>query len=62
MAKESFPPCMQNLHNNLKKHHHLRHFGRTQYGLFLKGAGMTLEDQIQFMKGEFIKKIDSNKV
>ena len=29
---------MQNLHSNLKREHKLKHWGRLQYGLFLKGA------------------------
>jgi hypothetical protein len=28
----------QNLHVNLKRDHKLKHWGRLQYGLFLKGA------------------------
>lgn len=36
LAKKHFPMCMRTLHENLQKDHHLKHFGRLQYGLFLK--------------------------
>jgi DNA primase large subunit len=36
LARQHFPMCMRNLHENLKRNHHLKHFGRLQYGLFLK--------------------------
>ena len=36
LAQKHFPMCMRNLHENLKRNHHLKHFGRLQYGLFLK--------------------------
>jgi len=36
LAKQHFPLCMRNLHQNLKKDHHLKHFERLTYGLFLK--------------------------
>lgn len=36
LAKKHFPMCMRNLHECLVRDHHLKHFGRLQYGLFLK--------------------------
>uniref|UniRef100_A0A914XBG7 DNA primase large subunit n=1 Tax=Plectus sambesii TaxID=2011161 RepID=A0A914XBG7_9BILA len=60
LASTSFPLCMRRLHAHLRKEHHMRHFGRMQYGLFLKGIGMTLEDALKFWKLEFTKKIDSD--
>jgi DNA primase large subunit len=52
---------MKTLHGALKKNHHLKHFGRLQYGLFLKGCGLTLEDSLAFWKSEFTKKVDFEK-
>ena len=44
---------MQNLHNNLRKNSHLKHFGRLQYTLFLKGIGLTLENCLIFWRQAF---------
>ena len=53
---------MQQLHQRLRTEHHLKHFSRLQYILFLKGIGITLEDALRFWKSEFTKKMDSEKV
>ncbi|KAK4691442.1 DNA primase large subunit, partial [Lecanoromycetidae sp. Uapishka_2] len=50
---QHFPLCMRNLHMNLRRNHHLKHFGRLQYTLFLKGIGLTLEDCLIFWRQAF---------
>ena len=62
LSKESFPPCMCHLHESLRRDHHLKHFARLQYGLFLKGIGLTLEQALAFWRAEFTKKMDVDKV
>ena len=36
LAKKHWPLCMRLLHDNLRRDRHLKHYGRLQYGLFLK--------------------------
>lgn len=48
-----FPLCMRSLHMTLRKNHHLKHFGRLQYTLFLKGIGLSLEECITFWRQAF---------
>ncbi|CAM9896950.1 unnamed protein product [Chrysoparadoxa australica] len=48
LAQRSMPLCMQQLHVHLKQEHKLRHWGRLQYGLFLKGAGLSVDDAMMF--------------
>lgn len=47
LSKKSFPLCMRQCHETLRAKHHLKHHGRLQYGLFLKGIGVTLEDSLR---------------
>ena len=42
--EQCFPPCMRNMFDELIKNNHLKHFARLSLGLFLKGAGLSLED------------------
>jgi len=58
---KSFPPCMQNLYNSMREHHHLKHHGRQQYWNFLKGIGMPMEETIQHVREEFVKVMDPDK-
>jgi len=60
-SKDSFPLCMKRLHVVLRSEHHLKHQARQQYGLFLKGAGLPLDQALVFWKSEFTKKIDADK-
>ena len=54
-AESNMPLCMKHLHNSLKREHKLKHWGRLQYGLFLKGAGLELEDANLFWESQFTK-------
>lgn len=54
-----FPLCMRKMHHQIKQNHHLKHNGRMQYGLFLKGIGLSLDDALQFWRSEFLKKMDA---
>ncbi|GBG87422.1 hypothetical protein CBR_g45479 [Chara braunii] len=61
LAFQSFPLCMRHLHVKLKDDHHLRHGGRMQLGLFLKGIGLKLEDALAFWRSEFGKGVGVEK-
>lgn len=54
-AENHMPLCMKHLHQNLKKDHKLKHWGRLQYGLFLKGAGLEMEDAMVFWESHFTR-------
>lgn len=60
-AKQSFPLCAKNLYDAVKREHHLRHEGRRQLQLYLKGIGLSLEEAMLFWKTEFCKKIPAEK-
>jgi DNA primase large subunit len=47
--------CMAQLQLGLQHDRHLKHWGRLQYGLFLKGAGLSLEDGLQYFEKMFAK-------
>ncbi len=53
---------MRHLHETLRKEHHLKHFARLQYGLFLKSIGLTMEQALTLWKTEFTKKMEPDKV
>lgn len=49
---------MQNLHISLRRDKHLKHYGRLQYTLFLKGIGLSLEECLIFWRSGFSKITD----
>jgi DNA primase large subunit len=61
LAKTSFPLCMRHMLEKLRENHHLKHGGRMQFGLFLKGAGLKLEDALAFWRAEFSQKVGSER-
>ncbi|KAF8636647.1 hypothetical protein AX17_003455 [Amanita inopinata Kibby_2008] len=58
LARHHFPMCMRTLHESLRQDCHLKHFGRLQYGLFLKVLGLTIEEAIAFWRKAFNKTTD----
>ncbi|KAJ3316423.1 hypothetical protein HDU76_001823 [Blyttiomyces sp. JEL0837] len=48
-----FPLCMSNLQYHLKADHHLKHQGRLQFGLFLKGIGVPVEEALVYWRKSF---------
>ncbi|CAN8243766.1 unnamed protein product [Cochlearia groenlandica] len=61
VSKSSFPLCMRHLFEKLREDHHLKHGGRMQLGLFLKGVGLKLDDALAFWRAEFSQKVGSEK-
>ncbi|AEO63199.1 40c3ffc4-3767-4db4-9e7f-d5501b33545b [Thermothielavioides terrestris] len=55
---QHFPMCMAHLHRSLRRDAHLKHFGRLQYTLFLKGIGLNLEECLVFWRSSFSKITD----
>lgn len=53
-----FPPCMHQLHESLRTNSHLKHFGRLQFGLFLKGIGLPVEEALIFWRKAFNRMTD----
>lgn len=55
LARKSFPLCMRQLHGKLRQDHKLKHHGRLQYVLFLKGIGVTMEDVMTMWREEWAR-------
>ncbi len=52
--QQSAPLCMRRSFGVLKQQHHLKHGGRMQLGLFLKGIGLSMQNALVFWKTEFM--------
>ncbi|XP_065873295.1 probable DNA primase large subunit [Euphorbia lathyris] len=61
VAKSSFPLCMRQLFEKLREDHHLKHGGRMQLGLFLKGVGLKLDEALAFWRAEFSQKVGAER-
>jgi DNA primase large subunit len=55
VGDRSFAPCMSAMRRALKAEHKLKHWGRLQYGLFLKGIGLSLDEALLLFRQEFTK-------
>ncbi|KAK7207232.1 DNA primase large subunit Spp2 [Myxozyma melibiosi] len=55
---EHMPLCMRTMHQALRRDQHLRYYGRQQYGLFLKGIGLSVEEALTFWRKSFAKTTD----
>ncbi|KAI9571242.1 DNA primase, large subunit [Boletus coccyginus] len=53
LARKHFPMCMRNLQECLVRDRHLKHFGRLQYGLFLKVLGLSIDEAVTFWRRSF---------
>ncbi|KAG2443115.1 hypothetical protein HYH02_009528 [Chlamydomonas schloesseri] len=53
VAAKHFPLCMGHLVTQLAAERHLRHGGRQQLGLFLKGIGLPMEEALLFWRSMF---------
>ncbi|CAD5206827.1 unnamed protein product [Bursaphelenchus okinawaensis] len=50
LAYTSFPLCMRDMHEFMKLNKGLKHQGRLQYSLFIKGTGLSVEDSLAFFR------------
>lgn len=53
---------MRKIHYTLQSEHHLRHFARLQFGLFLQGIGMSLESALDYFRQGFSKNYSTEQV
>ncbi|KAJ3318293.1 hypothetical protein HDV06_000577 [Boothiomyces sp. JEL0866] len=53
-----FPLCMKTLHSALKRDSHLKHMARIQFGLFLKGIGLSLDEALIYWRKSFNRMTD----
>lgn len=61
LSRRSMPLCMANQYAKLGETHHLKNDARNQFGLFLKGIGLTYEESYAYWRAEFAKNISGEK-
>lgn len=55
-----YPLCASHLQRNMKHNSHLKYEGRQQFGLFLKGIGLNVDEALKFWQHEFTKNAKMN--
>lgn len=53
LVRQHAPLCMRHLQATLSTTHHLRHYARLQYNLFLKELGLPVEEALLFWRRSF---------
>lgn len=61
VSERCFPLCMNLIERHINQYSHLMHFGRLQYTLFLKGAGLPVEETLKFYQKKYEKKTPLDK-
>lgn len=55
-----FPPCMHQTLRRLRTERHLKYDGRQQFGVFLKGLRMPLEESLVFWRRAFAPRVSDD--
>ena len=61
VSERCFPLCMSLIERHINQYSHLTHFGRLQYTLFLKGAGLPVDEALKFFQKKYEKKTPIDK-
>ena len=61
LSEKCFPLCMSLIERHINQYSHLMHFGRLQYTLFLKGAGLPVDECSKFFQKKYEKKTPADK-
>ena len=61
VSERCFPLCMSLIERHINQYSHLMHFGRLQYTLFLKGAGLSVDEALKFFQKKYEKKTPADK-
>ena len=61
VSEDCFPLCMSLIERHINQYSHLMHFGRLQFTLFLKGAGLPVDEALKFFQKKYEKKTPADK-